>query len=106
MSHRVLHRYAGHPHPLRYARARGTVLIVTIWVMLVLVGTVLVMARTMRVEGNGSANHAASLQASAVQFGAIQYVMASLDGSAGRVPSEQEMPCEGVLVGCWRNYPK
>ena len=99
MSRRVFHRFAGHPHPSHHARATGTVLIVTIWIMLVLVGTVLVMARAMRVEGNGSANHVASLQASAVQLGAIQYVIASLDGLGGRMPSEQEMPCEGVLVG-------
>ena len=83
----------------RRPRARGTVLIVSIWIMLVLVGTVLVMARAMRVEGSGSANHAAALEASAIQFGAIQYVQASLDGLAGQMPSEQEMLCEGVVIG-------
>jgi DNA uptake protein ComE-like DNA-binding protein len=83
----------------RQPRARGTVLIVSIWIMLVLVGTVLVMARAMRVEGGGSANHAAALEASAIQFGAIQYVQASVDGLAGQMPSEQEMPCEGVIIG-------
>ena len=53
MSRRVSQKSAGHPHPSHHARAKGTVLIVTIWIMLVLVGTVLVMARAMRVEGNG-----------------------------------------------------
>jgi len=99
MSRCALHRSAGHARSCPHVRARGTVLIVTIWVMLVLVGTVLVMARAMRVEGSGSANQVAALQASAVQLGAVQYVVAALEGLAGRMPSEQEMPCEGVLVG-------
>ncbi len=93
-------RSHGIPVPRSFPPAKGTVLIVSIWIMLVLVGTVLVMARAMRVEGGGSANQVSALQASAVQFGAIQYVLANLDGlSTGQMPSEQDMPCEGVLVG-------
>ena len=44
-------------------RGRGTVLIVTIWVVLVLAGLALVFARSMRVAAIVSANHIASLQA-------------------------------------------
>jgi len=79
--------------------ATGTVLIVSIWIMLVLVGIVLVMARAMRVEGGGVANQVAAIQASAIEAGAIQYVIAAVTGLNGRTPTESEMPCDGVIVG-------
>jgi type II secretory pathway component PulK len=78
---------------------RGTVLIVTMWILLVLVGLVLVMARAMRAEGDRSANDTAAAQAEAVERGAIQYVLASVDGLQGQVPSDVDVPCESVQVG-------
>lgn len=78
---------------------RGTVLIVTMWVLIVLAGLVLVLAASMRVEGACSANHAAKQQAAAVENGAIQYVLANLDGLTGEVPTETDMLCQGVQVG-------
>jgi len=78
---------------------RGTVLIVTMWIVIVLAGMVLVLAGSMRIEGACSANHAAKQQASAVENGAIQYVLASLDGLNGEVPTEADMLCQGVQVG-------
>jgi type II secretory pathway component PulK len=80
-------------------RAEGTVLIVTMWIMLVLAGLVIVLARSMRVEAVCAANYAAAQQASAVEQGAIQYVLASLDGLQGLTPSEADMPCQAVQVG-------
>jgi len=77
---------------------RGTVLIVTMWVMLVLAGLVLVFARSMRVEAIASANHVASLQAHAALQGALQLVFAQVDGSEGGSISA-ETPCEAVEVG-------
>jgi type II secretory pathway component PulK len=85
--------------PRHRRRVRGTVLIVTMWVLVVLVGLVLVLARSMRVEGICSANHAARQQAGAIENGAIQYVLASLDGQNGHVPTEANMPCQAVPVG-------
>jgi len=79
--------------------ARGTVLIVTMWILVVLAGMVLVLARSMRIEGACSANHAAGQQAAAVESGAIQYVLAGVDGLAGWTPTEANMPCEAVRVG-------
>jgi len=79
--------------------ARGTVLIVTMWILVVLVGMVLVLAGSMRIEGDCSANHVAKQQASAIENGAIQYVLANLDGLAGQVPTEANMPCAGVRIG-------
>lgn len=79
--------------------ARGSILIVTMWIILVLAGLVLVLGRTMRVEGNASANEAAELQADAIEQGAIQYILARTDGLAGAVPSDLDMPCDGIRVG-------
>jgi len=59
-------------------RDRGTVLIVTIWVVLVLAGLALVFARSMRVAAIVSANHVASLEAECVAAGALEYVIAQL----------------------------
>jgi len=83
----------------RRGRAKGTVLIVTMWILVVLAGMVLVLARSMRVEGTCSANHAAGQQAAAVEHGAIQYVLASLDGLNGWTPGEANMPAEAVRIG-------
>jgi len=86
----------------RRGRARtrpATVLIVTMWIMMVLVGMVLVLADSMRIEGVCSANLLAQQQARAVEQGAIQYVLAHLDGQDGAIPDETEMPCAGVQVG-------
>jgi len=80
-------------------RCRGTVLIVTMWVLLVLAGLVLVLARAMRAVADRSANELAAVQASAIEQGAIQYVLSSVDGLQGQPPSETDTPCEAVLVG-------
>jgi len=69
------------------------------WILVVLAGMVLVLAGAMRIEGACSANHAAQQQAAAIEGGAIQYVLASLDGLQGRVPTEADMPSQGVQVG-------
>jgi len=59
-------------------RVRGTILIVTIWVVLVLAGLALAFARTMRVAAIVSANHVASLEAECVAAGALEYVIGQL----------------------------
>jgi type II secretory pathway component PulK len=80
-------------------RARGTVLIVTMWILLVLAGLVLVLGRAARVEGDRSANGLAEGQAAAVEEGAIQYVLARVDGLQGQTPPDADTPCEAVQVG-------
>ncbi|MBP8910718.1 MAG: general secretion pathway protein GspK [Phycisphaerae bacterium] len=62
----------------RTMRPHGTVLIVTIWVVLVLAGLAMVFARSMRVAAAVSANHVASLQAECIAEGALQYVIARI----------------------------
>ncbi len=67
---------AQHPSP-----RTGTVLIVTIWVVLVLAGLALVFAQSMRVAAAVSANHVASLQAECIAAGALEYLVAKLSAS-------------------------
>ncbi|MBN1507833.1 MAG: general secretion pathway protein GspK [Sedimentisphaerales bacterium] len=62
-------------------REEGTVLIVTIWVVLVLAGLALVFARSMRISAAVSANHVASLQAECIANGALEYLVAKLGAS-------------------------
>jgi type II secretory pathway component PulK len=56
----------------------GTVLIVTLWIVLVLAGLALVFARSIRIAAGVSANQAASLEAEHIAFGAQQYVIAKI----------------------------
>ena len=86
------------PSPIPLHRP-GTILIVTIWIVLTLAGLVLVLAQAMRVEAICSANEASSQQAWAIEQGAIQYVLARTDGLAGHVPDDSNMPCEAVRLG-------
>jgi type II secretory pathway component PulK len=80
-------------------RGGGTVLIVTMWILLVLAGLVLVVARSMRATADCAANESAAVQAAAIEQGAIQYVLASVDGLQGQVPVDADVPCEAVQVG-------
>lgn len=82
-------------------RPKGTVLIVTIWVVLVLAGLALVFARSMRVAAIVAANHVASLEAECVATGAAEHIMAKLissteDESSDLMDSE---PYEAMQIG-------
>lgn len=80
-------------------RTRGTVLIVTIWVVLVLAGLALVFARSMRVAAIVTANHIASLHAECAADGAMQYVLAQLLLGDQTTVLEGSTPYEGMQVG-------
>ena len=62
----------------RITNRRGTILIVTIFIVFTLASLVLVMSRSTRVESLASANLVAAVQASAVERGAEQYVLSIL----------------------------
>ena len=87
-------------------RAKGTVLIVTIWVVLVLAGLALVFARSMRVAAAVSANHVAALQAECIAAGALQYITALLsttEEEQGTIAGMEES-FEAMEIGegyCW-----
>jgi len=83
-------------------RAGGTILIVTIWVVLVLAGLALVFARSMRVAAIVSANHVASLDAENVAAGVSQYAMAKLVTSLEEEETSELMdsePYEAMQIG-------
>lgn len=84
----------------RHVRARGTILIVTIWVVLVLAGLALVFARSMRIAAIVSANHVASLKAEVVAAGASEYIMAKLAAGEEETGDLMESePYEAVELG-------
>jgi type II secretory pathway component PulK len=85
--------------PRANAPASGTILIVTMWLLLAMAAMVLVLGSTMRVEMDASANIAADAQAQALLQGAMQYVLAHVQNCGGVMPSGTDMPCEGVIVG-------
>ena len=92
----LVNRHSVHKH-----RSSGTVLIVTIWVVLVLAGLALVFARSIRVAAIVSANHVASLEAECISNGASEYVIAKLATSTEEETSiliENEL-YEGVELG-------
>ncbi len=73
---------AANPQSAIHNPQSGTVLIVTIWVVLVLAGLALVFAQSMRVAAAVSANHVASLQAESIASGALQYLVGKLSTAA------------------------
>ncbi len=77
----------------------GTVLIVTIWIVLALAGLVLVFARYIRVEAIASANYVASVQAEAAAYGAVQFIIAQLNSDEESSTLESENPYEQMQVG-------
>lgn len=84
---------------LRRNQESGTVLIVTMWIVLVLAGLVLVFSRSMRVEAIASANYIASLQAEAVARGAAQFILAQVENQESPSGLEGEDLYEAVEVG-------
>jgi len=75
---------------------RGTVLIITIWVVLVLAGLAMVFARTTQVTSLVTANHLAGLQAECILEGAQYYVQQQLLQSDD---TEEEPEYEALTVG-------
>ena len=59
----------------------GTVLIVTMWVILVLTGLAFVFASSMRVAASVAANNIAAIEADCIAEGAVQYIMSNLTTS-------------------------
>jgi type II secretory pathway component PulK len=92
---RLHERRAGRP-PIR---RRGTVLIVAMVVIFALVGFVLTMGGSMRVETMASANQAASLEARAIARGAEQYVIGMLTNTTDGSELMDESLFEAVPVG-------
>jgi type II secretory pathway component PulK len=84
---------------LDFHSGRGSVLIVTMWIVLVLAGLVLVFSRSMRVEAIATANHISSSQADAIAQGAVQFIRARLNEEDETLKLEGETPYEMIPVG-------
>jgi len=83
-----------------YSREGGSILIVTIWVVLVLTGLTLVFARSMRVEAIATANHISSLESEGIARGASNFIRARLNSDDDMdIRLEGETPYEAISVG-------
>ncbi|MCP4454421.1 MAG: general secretion pathway protein GspK [Planctomycetes bacterium] len=82
----------------RARRSRGSILIITIWVTIVLASLALIFARTQRVTAYYSANTLAQLQASMILDGAVQYVEATVVNAEGMEDLEDELLFEAMEV--------
>ncbi len=81
------------------ANRKGSVLIVTIWVIMVLTGLVFVFARTMRVSAFTAANAVASQQAEALATGALHCVRALVESGEDLEEESMDDLYEEVHVG-------
>lgn len=80
-------------------KSRGTVLIVTIWITLVLASMVIVMSRTLRVDVIASVNSLSAVQAEATANAAIAYVRARVANSGESTVDYSEQPFEAMDTG-------
>jgi type II secretory pathway component PulK len=82
-----------------HAWHQGTVLIVTIWIVMVLASLAIVFGQYVRVEAMAATNQVAETSAEMVANGAIQYAIAMLNEQAGSGVSYTSNPYEAVRVG-------
>ena len=99
MRNRELNRETFKTSLLDFRSGKGSVLIVTMWIVLVLAGLVLVFSRSMRVEAIATANHISSSQADAIAQGAVQFIRARLNEEDETLKLEGETPYETIPVG-------
>ena len=90
----TIHRAYAAPHP-----PAGTVLIVTIWIILIISSMVLIFARTMRVSAYAAANTVATQQADLIADGALQSVLAQIALQEELTDKEKSELTEAVPVG-------
>jgi type II secretory pathway component PulK len=88
------------PSPIQFDPARrGAILVVAMWIMIILVSVVLVLARSMRVEGTAAANRQSLLEAVHIERGAEQFVLAQVDGSKGDAVTVLSAEAEAMPLG-------
>lgn len=85
--------------PYRTRNDAGSILMVTMWVVLVLAGLTLVFARTMRVEAIASVNYVSALKTEEIARGAVAYVQARLQEEDETLMLEGEDPYEAIPMG-------
>jgi type II secretory pathway component PulK len=80
-------------------KREGTVLIVTIWIVMVLASLSIVFSQYVRVEAMAAINHIAEVTAEAAADGAIQYAFAQMNASDTSSVSYTSNPYEAVEAG-------
>jgi type II secretory pathway component PulK len=73
--------------------------VVALAVVMVLAVTLMVFARSVRVEAIASGNASAALQADFAERGAEQYLMYRVDGSPGSTLAQTDLPTQAVQLG-------
>ena len=81
------------------SRSRGAIMVAALWIMIILVAVLLVLARSMRVEGVSSANRQSMLEADAIERGAEQFVLSQVDGSKGDAVTAISADAEAMPIG-------
>jgi type II secretory pathway component PulK len=82
-----------------HAHHRGSILIVTMFIVLAITAMVLVFSQESVIEARSAANEAAGQQADAIARGAMQYVIDKVKENEGTLLTDEDMPAEGVEVG-------
>lgn len=77
----------------------GSVLIVTIWIVLLLASLIIVFSQIVRIEAIASVNHISEVKAEAIADGAINYIFARLASDEDSDVSYGSNPYEAVQVG-------
>ena len=80
-------------------RRRAAIFVIAMWVLVILSGFVLSFARSMRVEAIASGNRLGQIKASAIEYGAEQYVLGQVDGTQGDAVTLCSVSAQGVAVG-------
>jgi DNA uptake protein ComE-like DNA-binding protein len=88
-----------HNFARRRAHRRGSILIVAMVTCFTLAGMVLVLCRTMATEAVASANTAAQLQASTIEFGAEQYVLGAITDQTTGVLALPDQDFDAIQCG-------
>ncbi|HET6251703.1 MAG TPA: hypothetical protein VFE47_28720 [Tepidisphaeraceae bacterium] len=74
------------------------IFVTAMWIIIVLAALVLIFAHEMRVEVVASANRAYTDQASSIEHGAEQYVLAAVDACGGDAITVMQTPCEQIQI--------
>lgn len=81
---------------------RGSALVLTMVVLILLSGLALTLAQAMRTEAIAGSNDVARLQAQTVADGAIEYVRTLLEGISGQAPEDSDIQCQAAsIAGGW-----
>ncbi|ARN57547.1 general secretion pathway protein GspK [Sedimentisphaera salicampi] len=82
-----------------HSRRKGTVLIVTIWVTLLLAGLVIIMGRSLRVDALFAANSLSTVKCEAAAEGAIDYVLTSISSEEDSSVEYEQTAFEAMRIG-------